>query len=518
MLLIVGLFNFVNIYTVMMLRRAREFGVKKVYGAGKWKIFSQIWVENFFTATTAMLLVWALIELTSGLLESLFSIPSKSNAGFDWLLSILILVFFPLLTAIHPAVKYFRTSPITSLRSVSVGGHSVVSRTVFLFSQYVITFCLIVVSSFFVKQLYFMLNADLGYRTKDVMQCQFLSYSSEERHNADKFQKAEQTCRLIQDRLFSSPLFEKYATGDYPCIMEANFPVKKDDGEYQQAAPLFVSPEYMQLFGFQLLEGRMWNDSIDEFAQYRMIINESAKKLFEITDITQERLQPEHRLWISSGEGMDTNPPYEIAGVIKDFKTNHLSKGNIPLIILYHSSWLFDPVIVSIVPGKRAEAVAFLQQLYDECVGEGNFQYSFLEDEISAMYNEDRRTTRIYVTFAVIAIVISCLGLFGLSLFDIRQRYREIALRKVNGATAGEIFPLLLKKYAYILGGAFAVAVPLSYLAIHTYLESFAHRASVSWYLFAMAAGITALVSYVTLAWQVNKAVKINPAEVIKGE
>ncbi|KAA6318350.1 Macrolide export ATP-binding/permease protein MacB, partial [termite gut metagenome] len=270
---------------------------------------------------------------------------------------------------------------------------------------------------------------------------------------------------------------------------------------------------------FQLLEGRMWNDSIDELRQYRMIINESAKRLFEITDITQERLQPGSRLWFSSGvEGMDTNPPYEIVGVIKDFKTNHLSKGNIPLIISYNSPWLFDPVIISIVPGKRAEAIAFLQQLYDELIGEGNFQYGFLEDEISAIYDEDRRTTRIYVTFAIIAIVISCLGLFGLSLFDIRQRYREIALRKVNGATAREIFPLLLKKYAYVLSGAFVVAIPLSYLAIHTYLEGFMHRAPVSWYLFAFAAGITALVSYVTLVWQVNKAVRINPAEVIKRE
>ncbi|KAA6321973.1 hypothetical protein EZS27_028438, partial [termite gut metagenome] len=220
MLLIVGLFNFVNIYTVMMLRRAREFGVKKVYGAGKWKIFSQIWVENFFTVTIAMLFVWVLIELTGGLLESQFSIPPKSDAGFDWLLSVLILVFFPLLTAVHPAVKYFRALPITSLRSVSVGGHSVVSRTVFLFSQYVITFSLIVISSFFVKQLYFMLNADLGYRTKDVIQCRFLSDSSEEGYNADKVKKAEQTRRLINDRLSSCPLFENYASGDYPNIME----------------------------------------------------------------------------------------------------------------------------------------------------------------------------------------------------------------------------------------------------------------------------------------------------------
>lgn len=274
------------------------------------------------------------------------------------------------------------------------------------------------------------------------------------------------------------------------------------------------------MFGFQLLEGRLWDDTEDESLQYRMLINETAKKLFDIKDISSEYLQPERRLWWSSmAEGMDKNPPYEIVGVIKDFKANHLSKANVPLIIVYEEEgWLYNPVIASIKSGKRNEAIAFLKDLHTELMGKGDFEYSFLEDEIAAQYKEDKQVSRIYMIFALIAIFISCLGLYGLSLFDIRQRYREIALRKVNGASGKDIIRLLQRKYFYILAISFLVAIPVSYLVIIKYLEGFAYKTPVSWWLFAIAGGFVTVISYLTLNIQIKKAIKINPAEVIKGE
>jgi ABC-type antimicrobial peptide transport system permease subunit len=122
--------------------------------------------------------------------------------------------------------------------------------------------------------------------------------------------------------------------------------------------------------------------------------------------------------------------------------------------------------------------------------------------------------SRIYVTFAIIAILISCLGLFALSLFDIRQRYREIALRKINGATAKDIRHLLLKKYVYLLAIAFVIAVPLVFFVISKYMESFVHRTAISWWLFAISAIIVAAISLITLLWQIKKAMKVNPARV----
>ena len=137
---------------------------------------------------------------------------------------------------------------------------------------------------------------------------------------------------------------------------------------------------------------------------------------------------------------------------------------------------------------------------------------AFLEDEIATMYQgKTNELPRYTPLFSIIAILISCLGLFGLSMFDIRQRYREIALRKVNGATLKEIYPLLLKKYSIILGMAFIISAPLSWYIISKYLEGFANKAPISWWLFAIAAIVTAFISLATLIWQIRKAANINP-------
>ena len=148
----------------------------------------------------------------------------------------------------------------------------------------------------------------------------------------------------------------------------------------------------------------------------------------------------------------------------------------------------------------------------------GSFEYSFIEDEHKALYQKDRQLTVVYSVFALIAILISSLGLFSLSLFDVQQRYREIAIRKVNGATTSVVMRMLLIKYYKLLGIAFLIASPIAWLAINRYLEDFAHKAPVSWWIFAVALLITAGISLATLIWQIRKAARTNPAEAIKAE
>ena len=121
--------------------------------------------------------------------------------------------------------------------------------------------------------------------------------------------------------------------------------------------------------------------------------------------------------------------------------------------------------VETIVPGKQQEAIAFLDKLHHETM-DGTFEYAFVQDEISNLYREDRQITIIYSSFALLGILISSLGLFGLSLFDIQQRYREVALRKVNGAMMKDILPLLLRQYILILGASFVIAIPLAYWGI----------------------------------------------------
>lgn len=473
-LLIIGLFNFINIYTVMMLKRAREFGVKKVYGAGAKDVFAQIFTENFILTGMALCISWCIIEITGGMMEHVLRIPQTSNTEFSATLSVGILILLPLLTSIYPFIRYNYVSPSVSIRSVNAGGHSIVSRVLFLFVQYIITFVLIIVSLFFTKQVRFMLSADLNYTTKDIIQCQlYAERSSYDINISDeewerRKQREKSNLAYIKEEMDHSPLFIRWEYGENPNQLDDNYinvrNAQRD--EFKQVIYSSLSNKYIELFGFQLKEGRLWNDSVDQWTDYKMIINESAKSLLEIDNIETALIQPERRLWwsLSKSEEMKKNPPYQVIGVIKDFKIGHLSKTTPPLFIVYEDprGSYRDRLMAQIVPGKKQEAIAFLKKLRDEILGEGEFEYSFLEDEIATMYQEDKRTAEIYSLFSIIAILISCLGLFGLSMFDIRQRYREIALRKVNGATLKEIYPLLLKKYSIILGMAFIISAPLS--------------------------------------------------------
>jgi ABC-type antimicrobial peptide transport system permease subunit len=168
------------------------------------------------------------------------------------------------------------------------------------------------------------------------------------------------------------------------------------------------------------------------------------------------------------------------------------------------------------IPGKEKEAATYLEGLYNEINYNADFNYSLLEDDIAHLYEKDKQVSRVYSIFALMAIFVSCLGLFALSLFDIQQRHREIALRKINGATTKDIMKLLLKKYILLLLASFAVSIPLSYIAINKYLEGFAHKASMSWWLFVVSGITVTVISLLTLTWQVRKAMRINPTQALK--
>ena len=187
------------------------------------------------------------------------------------------------------------------------------------------------------------------------------------------------------------------------------------------------------------------------------------------------------------------------------------------MMFYYYEDDPRHPFIAYIPDGKEQEAIAYLKQLYEETEGD-EFEYTFVSDEVRNMYDKDKQVTGIYTVFAIIAILISSLGLFGLSLFDVQQRYQEIAIRKVNGATTFSMMKMLLLKYYMLLGIAFLVAAPIAWLAISRYLEDFAHKAPVSWWIFAVALLITAGISLATLIWQIRKAAQTNPAKAMKSE
>lgn len=516
LILLVGIFNYVNLYTAIVQQRIKELSVKKIFGAGKLQVFSQLYVENIVFNLITLFFVWLFVEITHDIISNIYDIPVQSDKVFDIIISFIVILFLPLVVLVYPYFKLSYNVPVESLRIMGVGANSLFSRFAFLFMQYVITFVLIVSSIYFSSQLYFLYNTDVGYRTENVLRCTIFRQKHTYGRIVDDINKILSMYTEIERKVNESSLFTGMTFGSKPYNIESDIDFKNSNGDIVKSLYLFCSKEYMDFFGFKVVEGRGWNKDDDNY-QCKMIVNRAFLKSFEVKDWKTEKIMPKNYvLWSSKSQEII---PYEIVGIMEDFRTGHLSGLNTPMAFMFMEGGIpVNDIFISFSEGKEKEALAYLQDLYNETVGEGGFEYSFIEDDIKKLHEDDRKLMMLVITFAVIAVVISCMGLFGLSLFDIHLRYREIGLRKINGAKAVDIFSLIMKKYFYTLAVAFVAGSALAYIFIENYMESYAHRVSLSVWMFLVSGILVSVIVFITLYWQTNKAARINPAEVIKSE
>lgn len=528
LILLIGVANFINIYLAVIMRRGRELGMKKVFGASGEKVLVQLFAENFVLVAMSLVAALALVEVFSPVVRNLLGLNQIPFVGFDFVLAGMLLVLIPLVTTVFPYLRYRYSTPISELRSVGHTSGRGIMRRIFLLIQYVLTIFMIILSLAFNRQLHTMLNAERGYRTEGIIHLPAFStrsadnviyVSDEEWYKRQAREEAMDL--LVRQKMDASPLFTKWAFGDSPVLGELSYgvPFSYGGGEFKEAVLIDADRQWLDLFEIELLDGRLFDDR-DQWGDYAVIVSEDALDYYGISDWRSATLQPQSRLWWSSlvpEEEMQKNPPYSIIGVIRSFRGGHIGHSKFPALFTFSDTSTRADLFAVIAPGRKQEAIEFLRELREQTFG-GEFTYTFIEDEVEAMYAEDRKVAAIYTIFTVIAILISMLGLFSMSLFDVQQRYNEIAIRKVNGATTGRIIGLLLKRYIVLLAAAFAVASPLAWLAVERYLEDFALRTPVSWTIFAAALAATVAVSLTTLIFQTARAARMNPAAVIRNE
>ena len=523
LILSIGIVNFINVYTAVVLRRGREFGMKKVFGASARQVFGQLLTENTIMIAFALFIALALTEISNPVVKNILGFDQLPFVAFDFYLALALFVFIPPLTTLVPFLRYNYATPVESLRSVGKTGGKSAVRRVLLVAQYTITIVMIVVSLFFLKQLNSMLNIPPGFRTQDIIQSSFTKQDFHTGLQGEELRKEIEDRRernqVIKQRMDASPLFSAWTYGRGPIKSSAATNEMEFEGELYKVSTLPTNEKWMDIFGIEPIEGDSWDDETNDQSDDLFLFSESAIRSFGISDYRTAVIDPKQVFWISviRGKVYTNGDAFRIIGIVPDLHIQHIGKENHPLIFRYSSFGDNYPILAVVVPGKRQEAIEFLRQLHDETVG-GEFTYSFIEDDVKALYEEDRKVATIYSIFTVIAILISALGLFSMSLFDVQQRYKEIAIRKVNGATTSVIIGLLLRKYLVLLGISFVIAVPVAWYAIQRYLEDFAYKTAVSWWLFAAALLITAGISLLTLIHQTRRAAAANPADVIRNE
>ena len=513
LLLLTGILNFINLYLVALLRRGKEYGLKKVFGVCGKTLFANIWIENTLLVLSALLVSWLIIEIMSAPTEYLFDIHFSYTA-FDGWLSASILLLLPVITSIYPYIKYNYTSPILSIRSIGVQSHSKHFRMFFLGAQYIITFLLVVLSLYFNRQLGMLLNTEPGFRTKNIMNVN-LVYESKDfsSYTYESMQQRRQRVMQLDNELNACPFIELYEPSNEN-ILTPTFGTNylNNKGEKVFLNIHYATPAFFKLYDIKVIEGEI-PDINKEDRRTVFVVNKAALKALGYTSINGVGVIEENQKRANANASLQP-----IVAVVEDYFEGHLTSGIKPTIYPVGARFSGDLYQIAYTPGKKKEVIDFLRNLEYKVYGSEDFEYTFLEDDIKAMYTQDRQTATIYSIFAGMAIIISSLGLLGISLFDIRQRYREIAIRKVNGASAKDLYRLLFRKYITVLIIAFVIAIPLAYYLINTYTQDFAVRAPVSIDIFIISLLLVIIISLGTLAYQIQKAAYINPTQIMKTE
>ena len=513
LLLLTGILNFINLYLVALLRRGKEYGLKKVFGVCGKTLFANIWIENTLLVLSALLVSWLIIEIMSAPTEYLFD-THFSYTAFDGWLSASILLLLPVITSIYPYIKYNYTSPILSIRSIGAQSHSKHFRMFFLGAQYIITFLLVVLSLYFNRQLGMLLSTKPGFRTKNIMNVN-LVYESKDfsSYTYESMQQRRQRVMQLDNELNACPFIELYEPS-YENILTPTFGTNylNNKGEKVFLNIHYATPAFFKLYDIKVIEGEI-PDINKEDRRTVFVVNKAALKALGYTSINGVGVIEENQKKANANASLQP-----IVAVVEDYFEGHLTSGIKPTIYPVGARFSGDLYQIAYTPGKKKEVIDFLRNLEYKVYGSEDFEYTFLEDDIKAMYTQDRQTATIYSIFAGMAIIISSLGLLGISLFDIRQRYREIAIRKVNGASAKDLYRLLFRKYITVLIIAFVIAIPLAYYLINTYTQDFAVRAPVSIDIFIISLLLVIIISLGTLAYQIQKAAHINPTQIMKTE
>ncbi len=508
LLLFVGLFNFVNLFAVMRSHRRHELEVRRIFGASRWNIFCQLYAETFLLAVLTMIGVWTVVELAEPLLATYYNIEVMGQWRFDVALTVGIVFGLPLISSLIPR-------ELSSLREgLGVG------------LQFFISLALLNVSIYFMRQLHVMMTTDPGFRTKGLLSvCIYPPKSrglwSEEEWKAMIANLDKQT-EIVKQRLQACP-YIKGITVDYGFI-NGNFNMNLADG--RSVDIMYLGGLEAQMYGLQLVEGVLPGDSLSK-EDYICVANESAIRALDIKDRKTDLVQFERRLWYKGDKDCSGNPPYCIIGVVRDFNPGRQSEPVRPMLLMFEGwmtgsdildarqmrgrNYLFD-----VAEGHEDDIIHELKALEKELYGTTDLKYHWIEDQRKALYKEDQQTARIFFTFSLLAIAVTCLGVLGLMMFDVRRRYREIALRKVNGATFLDIALLLSRRYLIVFVVAALASLPVSLLAIHRVMASYTIRTSFTWWIPLVSIAIVLLLCALTLWQQVWKATRIKPYEVLK--
>ncbi len=500
---LIACINFVNLTTARSAKRAKEIGVRKAVGAFRSALIGQFLGESLFVAFIAIFLALPIVHLLLPFLNSLTDSSLTINFLRDidiLLITILVALATGLLAGIYPAIYLSNFKPVSVLKGAfKTNPASVLLRKSLVVFQFSITIVLIISVLVISKQLDLIQNKDLGFDQKQKIVVPLPNDQAQTQFNV-----------LKNELLSQSEIKNLGGTTYYPSrqILE-DMQIFKAGGSMNQGYLIKnngIEQGFLQTMGIKLLAGR-------NFAQAdtnnQVILNEKALKVLNLTLETAIGTQI---FTILRGK----NTSLTVIGVHKDYNNNSL-KSDIDPMLSYLDIYP-DYAILEVQTSNYAELISKVGKIWKKLIPDAPFEYSFLDEDIQQQYATEQTLRKIINSFTLIAILISCLGLFGLAMFTAEQRTKEIGVRKILGASAVSITTLLSREFLKPILVAILIASPIAYFSMNTWLEGFAYRIDIGWESFAVSGILVVLIAMFTVSFQAIKAAVANPVKSLRSE
>ncbi len=510
-ILLIACVNFMNLATARSAGRAREVGVRKVLGSQRGQLIGQFMTESVLTAVLAMglalLLVWAAIPL--------FNLVSAKNLRMSSLLAprpLAVIVFLPLLTGLlagsYPALFLSSFRPIAVLKGGALAGRlnggmkRLSLRSGLVVFQFITSIVLIVGALVVYRQLNFIQTKKLGFDRQRLLTVNDVYLLG---NRAETFKKEVLRLPGVVGGSLSGYLPTPSNRNDNAFFPEGK--VDQKNGVNMQNWG--VDHDYVKTLGMQIVQGRDFSRQFGTDST-GILLNEAAVKLFGFKDPLGKRVSQ-----FNDPQGK-TLKTYTVLGVVKNFHFESLRRniGALGLTLAANSGAVSFRLTTADTPALLGQIEAQWKQI---APGQP-FSYSFLEDDFDAMYRAEQRIGTLVLSFSVLAILIACLGLFGLAAYMAEQRTKEIGVRKVLGASVPGLVGLLSKDFLKLVFVALLIAIPLAWYAMHRWLQDFAYKIDIEWWVFALAGFLAVLIAFLTVSFQSVKAALMDPVKSLRSE
>lgn len=508
-ILVLACINFMNLSTAKATKRASEIGIRKVMGAFRGSLIRQILGEAMIIVAVSMLLSVILIMAVLPVFNEVAGKDlsfNEDNVKFFAAALIMLTIITGLIAGSYPAFYMSSFQPVDVLKGKftlsKASGKLRQGLVVFQFIVAIVLACGMLVID---RQISYMKEKDLGFNPSAKILIPL--------RTTDARQKYESLKNSLEHL---SPIDAVSAT-DYPPGAQ----IFSDMAFYVQGGSMdnailnrinIIDAGYMELLGIELIAGRPFSTNRAAESQGKLIINRASAKKF---GVEPEKIVGQKLYFDWQG----TNYEREVIGVMEDYNQTSLKDPIIPVVFgMPEKSDEYNYVIASINPSGFSETISLIENLWKDQVSDAPFEYTFLDDNIQRQYSEDVRISRIIRYFAVIAMIICSLGLYGLSSFMAERRQKEIGVRKVMGASAQQIVAMMSREFVKLVVAAFVVAVPLAWYVMDKWLEGFEYKTSLNISLFTLA-GLAALtIALLTISYESLKAANTDPARTLRNE